>query len=241
MQPDLNGTSAVVTGAGRGIGAGIARALAGAGARVFLAARTESQLSSVAAQIRGAGGLAEAVPTDLSRPDRIQALFQTVRRRAGGLDILVNNAGVAGFGPVLGFPAAELDRIMNVNVRAVFLCCQEALALMISKGSGAIINIASVVGIRGYRDQGAYSASKHAVMGLTSALAQEVAELGIRVSAVLPGGVDTAMGAEARPDLDRSALLQPEDVAQAVLYLLSLSERAAVDQIVIRRRGARPF
>jgi len=113
--------------------------------------------------------------------------------------------------------------------------------MMIPQRSGCIINVSSVVGIKGYPNQAAYTASKHGVMGLTKSLAVEAQPHGIRVSAVLPGGVDTDMVAQARPDLDRSVLLQPDDVADAVMFLLSLSDRAAIDEIYIRRRASQPF
>ncbi len=244
MQPmnlDLSGQSALVTGAGRGIGRAIGSALASAGARVFLAARTTDQLESAAREIQQNGGTAVPVPTDLSKEEDIQSLFQRISDRAGGLDILVNNAGVGFFGPLVEFSSSDFDRVMQVNTKATFLCCQRALRLMIPKRKGYIINISSVVGFKGYPNQAAYTASKHAVMGLTKSLAVEAQEHGIRVSAVLPGGVDTKMVADARPDLDPKILLQPEDIAHTVLYLLSLSDRAAVDQIYIRRRGSQPF
>ena len=241
MQVDLRGQTALVTGAGRGIGRAIASALAAAGARIFLAARTTAQLESAAREIRQNGGTAVPVPTDLSNQEDIQSLFQTIRDQAGGLDILVNNAGVGVFGPLAEFASSDFDRLIQVNTKAVFLCCQQALHLMIPLKKGYIINISSVVGFKGYPNQAAYTASKHAVMGLTKSLAVEAQECGIRVSAVLPGGVDTGMAAEARPDLDPKILLQPEDIAHTVLYLLSLSDRAVVDQIYIRRRGSQPF
>jgi 3-oxoacyl-[acyl-carrier protein] reductase len=241
MNVDLSGQSALVTGAGRGIGRAIGSALASAGARVFLAARTTDQLESAAREIRQHGGTAVPAPTDLSKEEDIQSLFQRISDQAGGLDILVNNAGVGFFGPLAEFSSSDFDRVMQVNTKATFLCCQQALRLMIPKRKGYIINISSVVGFKGYPNQAAYTASKHAVMGLTKSLAVEAQEQGIRVSAVLPGGVDTKMVAEARPDLDPKILLQPEDIAHTVLYLLSLSDRAAVDQIYIRRRGSQPF
>jgi len=244
MQPmnvDLSGQSALVTGAGRGIGRAIGSALASAGARVFLAARTTDQLESAAREIQQDGGTAVPVPTDLSNEEDIRLLFQRISDRTGGLDILVNNAGVGVFGPLAEFSSSDFDKVMRVNTKATFLCCQQAMRLMIPKRKGYIINISSVVGFKGYPNQAAYTASKHAVMGLTKSLAVEAQEHGIRVSAVLPGGVDTKMIAEARPDLDPKILLQPEDIAHTVLYLLSLSDRAAVDQIYIRRRGSQPF
>lgn len=240
-ETDLQGQTALVTGAGRGIGRAIGKALASKGARVFLAARTASQLESTAQEIRAGGGLAVPVPTDLAKEQDILSLFAGIRTEADGLDILVNNAGVGIFGPIVDFASADFDTVMRVNAKAAFLCCQQALRMMIPKKSGYIINISSVVGIKGYPNQGAYTASKHAILGLTKSLAVEAQEHGIRVSAILPGGVHTQLVADARPDLDPQILLQPQDIAHTVLFLLSLSDRAAIDQIYIRRSGSKPF
>ena len=168
-------------------------------------------------------------------------LFDQLKERFGRLDVLINNAGQGRFGPVEEFSIADFDQVVAVNLRGAFLCCQHATRMMIAQRDGYIINISSVVGFKGYPNQSAYTAAKHGVMGLTKSLAAEVQKYGIRVSAVLPGGVDTDMVRAARPDLDPSVLMQPEDVAQTVMYLLSLSDRAAVDQIYIRRRGSQPF
>jgi 3-oxoacyl-[acyl-carrier protein] reductase len=238
---DLGGQTALVTGAGRGIGRGIAKALASQGARVFLAARTASELESTAREIRSSGGVAVAAPTDLAEEGDIRALFQEIRKQGDRLDILINNAGVGIYGPLIDFAPEDFDTVMRVNAKAAFLCCQQALKLMVPKKKGYIINISSVVGFKGYPNQAAYTASKHAILGLTKSLAAETHDQGIRVSAILPGSVDTRLGADARPDLDSEILLQPEDIAHTVLFLLSLSERAAVDQIYIRRSGRKPF
>jgi len=238
---DLQGQTALVTGGGRGIGRAVAKAVASKGARVFLAARTASELESTAEEIRAGGGLAEPVPTDLASEQDILSLFAGIRKQTDRLDILINNAGVGIFGPIVDFASADFDKVMRVNAKAAFLCCQQALRLMIPKRSGYIINISSVVGIKGYPNQGAYTASKHAILGLTKSLAVEAQEQGIRVSAILPGGVHTRLVADARPDLDPQILMQPEDIAHTVLFLLSLSDRAAIDQIYIRRSGSKPF
>ena len=153
----------------------------------------------------------------------------------------MNNAGLGISGPLADFPEASLDTLMAVNVRGVFLCCQKAMRMMVPARRGYIINISSVVGFKGYANQAAYAASKHAVMGITKALAVEAQPHGIRVSAVLPGAVDTGLMDALRPDLDKALLMKPEDVADAVLFLLSLSDSAAVDEIYIRRRTSAPF
>lgn len=241
MSANLESKAALVTGAGRGIGRAICLALADAGAHVVAAARTTEEINAVAREIADAGGKATAVTADIANEDDVVALFGQIRDTIGRLDVLVNNAGVGAYGPVVDFAAADVDRIMAVNVRGTFLCCREAMKLMIPRHDGYIINISSVVGFRGYPNQAAYTAAKHAVMGLTKSLAVEAQEHGIRVSAICPGGVDTEMIRRSRPDLDPSVLMHPEDIAQSVMYLLLLSERAAVDEIYIRRLKGKPF
>lgn len=223
MNPQLTGQVAIVTGASRGIGAAIAEALRACGVTVVDASRS-------------------AVPsTDVSDETSVAAMFERVRCEHGQLDILVNNAGVGVFGPTQDFGTADLDRILAVNVRGTFLCCREAIRLMRTAGRGTIINISSVTGVKGYAEQAAYSASKHAVVGLTRSLSAELRGTGVRVSVVLPGGVDTEMAASARPDLERAGLLRPEDVAETVLYLLGLPPHASVDQIHLRRAASEPL
>lgn len=237
----LAGETAIVTGAGRGIGRAIALALARAGARVALAARSRPQLEEALSEIHASGGSGIAVPTDVSSESEVAHLFERVREDFGRLDVLVNNAGLGIFGPLEELRTEDLDRVLAVNVRGTFLCAREALKLMKPRRKGYIINVASVVGFRGYANQSAYTASKHAVMGLTKSLALEAQPYDIRVSAILPGGVDTDLVRQARPDIPQSDLMQPEDIAQVVLFLLSLSDRAAIDEIYIRRRKSAPF
>jgi len=239
MHPNLTEQVALITGAGRGIGKAVAQSLAACGAKVVLAARSETELRSLEAEI---GSTAFSVVTDVSSEADVLRLFATIDNRFGGrIDILINNAGVGRFGSIEDFSTKDFDDVMAVNLRGTFLCCREAVRRMLPRQSGTILNIASVVGFKGYPQQAAYTASKHGVMGLTKAIAAEVYNEGIRVSAILPGGVDTEMVSHARPDLDRSVLMTPEDIAQSVLYLLSLSPKAAVDQIYIHRRNSAPF
>ncbi len=238
---DLTDQVAIVTGASRGIGRAIAMALADCGAHVILAARDSDALATAAGGIIASGGRATAIPTDVTDEPAVTALFDRVHRDHARLDILINNAGIGIFSPLAEMPAADFDHVLQVNLRGTYLCCRHAMRRMIAQQRGTIINIASVVGFKGYPNQAAYTASKHGVMGLTKSLAVEAQPHGIRVSAILPGGVDTDMVGDARPDLDRSQLLAPEDIAQTVLYLLSLSDRAAIDQIYIRRRASQPF
>jgi 3-oxoacyl-[acyl-carrier protein] reductase len=240
MNP-LDSQVAVVTGAGRGIGRAIALTLATAGAKVALAARSESQLQAVQAEIKAAGGTAMVCPIDLTREADIVRLVQSTVGQFGRLDIVVNNAGTGSFGPLEGMTAAQWDEMMAVNARAPFLVCREALPHLRRSEHAFVVNISSVVGLRGYVDQSGYSASKHALMGMTKALARELQGTRIRVHALCPGSTDTGLIGDARPDLDRAILMQPQEIADIVLFLVTRRGNAVIDEIDVRRAGATPW
>ncbi len=189
----FTGKVALVTGGGRGIGAEIARNLAGQGATVAVSARTESEVSKVVDEIAAKGGRAQYFIADLSQPDQARTLLPKVEAALGPLDFLINNAGVASSAPVVKVSLEEWNRIFAINVTATFLCTQAALPRMIARGSGRIVNIASVAARFGARYISAYAASKHAVLGFTRCVAAEVAANGITVNAVCPSFVDTDM------------------------------------------------
>ncbi|MHB1357269.1 MAG: SDR family NAD(P)-dependent oxidoreductase [Anaerolineae bacterium] len=237
----LNGKVALVTGASRGIGAAIAYSLAQAGAELFLVARSDEGLRRTQQGINDAGGRATYACGDVSDETDVRQIVTRVMAQCGRLDILVNCAGIGVFGPLLQTSVANWDRVMATNVRGPFLFCREGVPAMAKNGGGCIINIASVVGVKGYVNQSAYAASKHALLGMTKVLAQEVQPLGIRVHVVCPGGVDTDMATQARPDLDRAGLIRPEEVASVVLFLVSQQGNAIVDQINLRRANGTPW
>ncbi len=237
----LDGQVALVTGAGRGIGRVIALTLAGNGAALALAARSKAELLAVQGEIESAGGRAVSVPTDVTSEPAVMALMRQTVERLGRLDIVVNNAGVGAFGPLTEATLEQWEHVMAVNARGAFLVCREAIPWLKRQRPSYIVNITSVVGVKGYVNQTLYSASKHAVMGMTKALARELQPDGIRVHAICPGAVDTEMAGQARPDLDRSGLIQPADVADAVLFLVTRRGNAVIDQIDIRRASSTPF
>ncbi|MEL7938704.1 SDR family NAD(P)-dependent oxidoreductase [Pseudomonas delhiensis] len=192
-QFSLAGRLALVTGAGRGIGLGIARSLAIAGAELVIADLDQALAEEGAAQVRALGGQALALTVDVGSPQSVQALLGEIERQRGRLDVAVNNAGIISIHKVTELSVEDWDRVMNVNARGVFLCCQAELALMRAQRFGRIINVASIAGKVGFPDLAHYSASKFAVVGFSNALAKEVAREGITVNALCPGIVGTGM------------------------------------------------
>lgn len=237
----LKNKTAVVTGASKGIGRRVSYDLALSGAYVFGLARSRSDLERLRQDCEDEGLSFEYLIVDMTDEKAVIHAVEGIIKRRGRIDILINNAGTGFFGETKNFKTSDFRKIMDINMTGLFIITREVLKHMEACGTGYIINVSSVVGFKGYSRQAAYTASKHAVMGFTKSLSAELHESGIRVSAVLPGGVETDLVKKARPDLDPSILMQPEDVSGAVFYLLSLSERAAVDQIYIRRRGSSPF
>lgn len=235
----LQDKTAIVTGASRGIGRAVALALSAAGAQLLLAARASQELGAVCAACQALGARALTAPTDVSDENAVQALAAQARTQWGSVDLLVNCAGIGVFRPLLETSSADWDRVMAVNARGSFLMCREVAPLM--PAGGCIVNVASVVGIKGYVNQGAYTASKHALMGLTKVLAQELQPRGIRVHVVCPGGVATDLATQARPDLDSSDLMTAEEVAEVILFLARQCGRGIVDQINLRRASSAPW
>lgn len=234
----------IVTGASRGIGQAIVRKLLDMGFRVMMTARDELRLKTAAARLveeYGVGDRIRCVAADAVSEAALCDLVAETVRHWGRLDLLVNNAGVGVFGEVESLRVADWDHVMAVNVRAPFVLSREAIPHLAAQERAWIINIASVVAHKGYEKQSLYGASKHALLGMSKALARELHQRGIRVHVISPGGVDTDMVGDARPDLDRSILIRPEDVADALGYLLSLPLSASVDELCIRRGSSVPW
>jgi NAD(P)-dependent dehydrogenase (short-subunit alcohol dehydrogenase family) len=228
---------AIVTGASRGIGRAIASALAERGARVIAVARERARLEALAA---GAKSIEPCV-CDVTAETQVEDTVRTVIARHGALHILINNAGVGAFGPLEETSYGDFLHTFAVNAGGAFLFSRAAFRQMKLQKDGDIINIASVVAVKGYPHQCAYGASKHALLGLTKALAAEAHPHGIRVRSICPGGVATELIAAARPDLDPAGLIQPEDIASIVIFLLTLAPSAVVDNVNVRRRGNEPW
>lgn len=219
----------VITGGGRGIGAAAARAFAAQGGRVVVTARTQSEINTVAAEIKKTGGEAHAIPCDISDETQVRTLFAKIEKQVGQVDILVNNAAHFYVKTIEQLTVADWDRMMAVNLRSLFLCSREAVRHMKEKKKGVIVNISSVAGVTGFQKfpgSSAYCASKGGVTLFTEALAAELQDFGIRVCAVSPGGVDTRMFREGLPHLEPD--MQPEEVAESILFLASDRGRPAV-------------
>jgi 3-oxoacyl-[acyl-carrier protein] reductase len=232
---------AIVTGAGRGIGRAIATELAACGVRVILVARSKDQIANTAEQIAASGGDALAIVADVTDEAAIQNVVTQTIEHFGRLDILVNNAGMGVFEPLEQTTSEAWDEIQDVNARGAFLFCREAIPHLRSRSISYIVNIASVVAIKGYVNQAAYSASKHAMLGMSKALAKEVQPDGIRVHAINPGGVATDLVKQARPDIDTSELIAPEEIADIVVFLVSQTGNAVIDEVNVRRASSVPW
>lgn len=192
-QIELDGKVALVTGGSRGIGAGIARALAQAGADVVIADRLVEQAQETSADIESIGRRSAAVEFDVRDPESVTTMISTVEKQFGKLDIAVNNAGIVSLGAVEELTVEQWNGVLEINLRGVFLCCQAEIALMRKAQFGRIINTSSIAGKVGFPNLSHYSASKFGVIGFTNAIAKEVAKQGITVNALCPGIVGTGM------------------------------------------------
>ena len=229
---DLHGRIALVTGASRGIGEAIAHGLAAQGAHVIVSSRKAEACEAVAAAIRAAGGAAQALACHIGELDAIAQLYARIDAEHGRLDIVVNNAATnPHYGPIWETDAAAFGKTVDVNIRGYFFMCAQAVQRMRRSGGGAIVNVASVNGVRPGALQGIYSITKAAVIAMTEAYAKEVAADGVRVNALLPGLTDTRFAqtlianrevlAGALRQIPLGRVAQPGEMVGAVLYLVS--------------------
>lgn len=212
---------ALVTGAGRGIGAATARLLARKGCKVICSARSVNEINAVAEEICKSGGEAVAIPCNVTKKNAVEALFTGGIKAFGSIDIVVNNAGTCEPVNLVKMSDEVYHRVMDGNMTSTFLCSRAAVAHMLPRKSGQIINVASISGVRGsskFPGFTAYAAAKAAVIVFTEALAAEVKAEGIRVNAISPGSVDTKMLRDVAPGLE--AGMSPEEVAESILHLI---------------------
>lgn len=229
----LLGKVAVVTGASKGIGEGVAMALARRGCRVVLTARSRDTLQAAVDRIAGLGGAAEAVPGDVTSAADVDRLFAHVSEHYGRLDIMVNNAGMAISGRIDELSLADWQQVQAVNVTGVFLCCRGAARIMKPQKSGKIINIGSISGQMPRPKSAPYTTSKFAVTGLTKALALELRPFNIAVSCVHPGNVMTDIW-QASPDVpEGEGVMSVADVAEVVAVIAALPANVNMFETVI--------
>lgn len=227
--------TALVTGATEGIGRATAFALGRAGYRVAACARTAARLDALVVELRAAGIEAEGAPADVGDAEQVAAAVRRLGDALGDIEVLVNNAGVLIGRPIEELTLEDWDLTMATNLRGLFLTTRAVLPGMRRRGSGTIVNVASLAGRNGFAGGTAYAASKHGVLGFSRSLMLEVRKDGIRVVAVCPGSVDTGMLRD-QPMLksDPRRILRPEDVADTIVHAIRLPERAMVSELDIR-------
>ncbi|MGK7394173.1 MAG: SDR family oxidoreductase [Candidatus Cyclobacteriaceae bacterium M3_2C_046] len=238
----LQGKTALITGASRGIGKAIAYRLAGEKVNLVLTGRSEGELIEVADDLKHQYGVRTMViVADLLKEEAPEAIIEKAIDKTKQLDFLINNAGAA---LSLAIEKTTIERwnlMMNLNARAPFFLCQAAIPHLRKSDTPVIINISSVVGYKGYINQAAYTASKHALTGWTKVLAQELQDEHFKVHLISPGGVDTDLISEMRPDLDAKALMNPTEIAEIVLFLIKFEGKAVIDEIRVRRAAGKPW
>ncbi len=234
--------TALVTGASKGIGRTIAEQLAADGYDLALVGRDTESLDEVRARVTAEWGIrAICIEADLSDIRSCGRIVVETANAFGGLDLLVNCAGLSHKGSFTTVTPEEWDRIFAVNARAPFFICQAALPHLKRSEKPIVINIASVVGFKGYVDQSVYASSKHALTGFTKVFAKEVQPFGIRVHLISPGGVATEMVKKMRPDINADELIQPEEIAEIVHFLVTRKGKGTIDQFYIRRFSGLAF
>lgn len=234
--------NALITGASRGIGRSIALELATLGYSLALVGRDRKALENVVSQALEAGAAkAVGIVAELSEVRNCTCIVERCVEELGGIDVLVNCAGLSLSGSFTEVSPEQWDRIFAVNAKAPFFICQAALPALKASPKATVINIASVVGFKGYAHQSVYSSSKHALSGFTKVFAKEVQPYGIRVHLISPGGVATEMVTQMRPDINPDELIQPEEIAEIVRFLVTKEGKGTIDQFYIRRYSGLAF
>jgi 3-oxoacyl-[acyl-carrier protein] reductase len=236
-QKKLGGKVALITGASAGIGQACARLLAAEGANLVLTARRRERLDSLAAEAAGLGVEAAIVTGDAREEETARQSCAAATDRFGRLDILINNTGVGNYKNLVDTSAAEYDEMMDTNVRSTFLFTRHAVPVMISQKSGIILMISSMAGVYGFGGEAVYCMTKFAQVGFAQALDKELRLSGIKVGAICPGGVKTefALGkGRTEQSVAQSEMLDPEDVAAAVLLACTQSAKSRIIEIRMR-------
>ncbi|WP_372772268.1 SDR family NAD(P)-dependent oxidoreductase [Mangrovibacterium sp.] len=233
--------TAIVTGASKGIGKAIALKLASLSYTLVVVGRSNEQLTAVKNTIEKMGVPCLALALDLRNENTPELIVQETIKKFGRIDLLVNNAGMALSSSISETDMATWNALFEVNARAPFFLCKSAVPALKKSDHPIIINISSVVGFKGYAGQAAYASSKHALAGFTKVLAKEVQSDGIRVHLISPGGVNTEMVQEMRPDINIEELIQTEEIAELVQFLVTRKGNGTIDHFYIRRQSGLAF
>jgi len=230
---NISGKTALVTGGTKGIGYAIAEALVKAGANVFVCSRTREEVEEAVGKLSAIGNAAGKL-CDVRVEEQVKGATDSCQRRFGGVDVLINNAGIGIIGKTVEeMSPDEFRQTLETNLFGVYYFCHHAIPLMRQAGGGYIINISSLAGQNPHPKMAAYNASKYALNGFSEAMMQEVRQDNIKVSYVCPGSVNTYFGGDT-PTEDQSWQLQPDDIAQIVVDLLEMNERALPSKVEVR-------
>ncbi|MCB9783034.1 MAG: SDR family oxidoreductase [Candidatus Omnitrophica bacterium] len=236
---DLMGVGVLITGAGKGLGRATAIKLAGSGARLALAARSEEDLRTLAEEIRGLGGEAHPFPVDVGDVESVTKLAKDAEAACGPIGVLINSAGLGRYNPLELLTPGEIHEMVDTNLKGTIFTTQAIYQRMRPRARGLIINVLSTAGREGKAKETAYCASKWGVMGFSKALALEARKYGIRVTAFCPGGMDTPFWdhepSERQPNRER--FLDPKTAAEGILQILSLPENVEVPEYAVRGVG----
>jgi 3-oxoacyl-[acyl-carrier protein] reductase len=228
----LASATVLVTGGSRGIGRAIALRLAELGASVAICGRDAGALSATASELQKRAGRVFSHVADVTRSADVSSLVEAAEKALGPISILVNNAGIGGFGPVHEKSEADWDKVLDTNLKSLFLVSRAVVPSMVRRGGGDIVNIASLAGRNSFAGGGLYCASKWGVYGLSGCMAEDLREHGIRVSVVAPGSVATEFSG--RGPKDASKVLKPEDVAHAVAMIVTQGPQSFVSEVQLR-------
>lgn len=238
---ELKNRTAVITGGGGGIGRAVAGKLAEAGMNIVLLGGNNLEKLEETRKAAEKFSKCLVLPGNLTNLAFLSEKITQAAEYFGGIDTLINNAGVAQNTPFEAVTPEEFDRIMAINTKVPYFLTQYALPFLRRSKEASVINIASVVAHAGYPQQSVYTASKHALLGMTKSIANELYKENIRVHAISPGGVYTDMVKISRPDLSPEGMIMPEDIAEIVHFFLAHRTNAVIDEILVHRLGKEPF
>ena len=245
----LDGRKVLITGGSSGIGEATALAMAAEGAAIAIGARRKDRLDDLAGRIEGDGGTAVAIEADITDEDQAKALVEGAHEALGGLDCLVNNAGVMLLGPLQGADPDEWRTMIEVNCLGLLYCTHYALPLMRDGGGGDVVNVSSVAGRVAALGSGVYNMTKWGVVGYSEALRQEALHIGVRVTIIEPGYVETELQGhntnpivveqmeKMRESLGDDGVLKADDIASAIVYATSQPKHVSVNEILVRPTG----